>query len=443
MRSIVDSPVGTGEMRPSGVAKAAQRRTASQHMQRHTIDLIMTQTNARPATKHHGLSAKTLRRLERASGRLASASVVAMEQRLPWFSRLPADQRASVLMITQNGAAGFVDWLRDSQEALKLTTETFRSAPQELSRWIGLRQAVGLVRLAIEVFEEHLPEFAANETEQAALIEGILRYGREIAFATANSYAAAAEARGAWDARLEALVVDGIVRGDAEESLLSRAAALGWDPGEKATVLVGPPSSDDPPTVVFEVRRLAARLGRPILLSVQGSRLVVVAGGPTEGSVRDQEVLGKLAVAFGEGPVVAGPTVASLADAHRSATEALSGLRAVVGWPGAPRPARSADLLPERALSGDPEAERLLIEEIAAPLEGAGPTLLNTVDTYLESGGVLETCAKTLFVHPNTVRYRLRRAAELTGRNAANPRDAVVLRVALTVGRLARARGLW
>jgi len=46
--------------------------------------------------------------------------------------------------------------------------------------------------------------------------------------------------------------------------------------------------------------------------------------------------------------------------------------------------------------------------------------VLQTVEAYLESGGVLETCAKTLFVHPNTVRYRLRRAAELTGRNAAD-----------------------
>ncbi|TNC22375.1 PucR family transcriptional regulator [Amycolatopsis alkalitolerans] len=396
----------------------------------------MTQISGRPAPKHHGLSAKTLRRLDRASGRLASASVAAMEQRLPWFKRLPADQRASVLMITQTGAAGFVDWLRDSQEALKLTSEAFRSAPQELSRWISLRQAVGLVRMAIEVFEEELPAFAATDAERAALIEGILRYGREIAFATANSYAAAAEARGAWDARLEALVVDGIVRGDAEESVLSRASALGWDPAAAATVLAGRPSSDDPPTVVFEVRRLAARLGRQVLLSVQGSRLVVVAGGPE----RD---VGKLAVAFGDGPVVAGPTVANLGDAYRSAAEALSGLRAVVGWPGAPRPVRSAELLPERALLGDAEAERLLIAEIAQPLENAGSTMLKTVEAYLEAGGVLETCAKALFVHPNTVRYRLRRATELTGRNPADPRDALVLRVALTVGRLARARGIW
>src|SRR5262245_8311931 len=133
----------------------------------------MSQASAAAAgTKHHGLSAKTLRRLDRASGRLASASVAAMEQRLPWFSRLPADQRATVLMITQTGAAGFVDWLRDSQEALKLTSEAFRSAPQELSRWISLRQAVGLVRMAIEVFEEELPAFAATDAERAALIEG-------------------------------------------------------------------------------------------------------------------------------------------------------------------------------------------------------------------------------------------------------------------------------
>jgi DNA-binding PucR family transcriptional regulator len=375
---------------------------------------------------------------------MASASVAAMERRLLWFGRLPADQRATVLLITQTGASGFVDWLRDSQEALKLTTEAFRGAPTDLSRWISLRQAVALVRLAIEVFEEQLPDFAANELERASLIEGILRYGREIAFATANSYAAAAEARGAWDARLEALVVDGIVRGDAEESVLSRAAALGWDPTSQATALVGNPLSEDPPTVVFEVRSRAARVGRPVLLSVQGSRLVVVVGGTTDGTTtKEREILTKMSEAFAPGPVVAGPTVPSLAEAHYSATEALSGLRAVVGWPAAPRPARSRDLLPERALAGDAEAERLLIEEIAKPLEDAGSTLLETVETYLESGGVLETCARALFVHPNTVRYRLRKAADLTGRHAADPRDALVLRIALTVGRLARARGIW
>lgn len=387
----------------------------------------------------NSLSAATLQAIERASGEFASASVTTMEQRLPWFSRMPADQRASVRLIVQTGVAGFVEWFHDRKAALRLSADTFRGAPRELSRWISLRQTVELVRVALEVFEQRIPELACCADERATLTDAVLRYGREIAFAAATSYAAAAEARGAWDARLEALVVDGIVRGDAEESLLSRAAALGWDPAAEATVLVGNPASTDPPTVLYEVRRRAARAGRPVLLGVHGSRLVVVVSGPATDAAGEQ-ALRRMASAFGDGPVVAGPTVASLADAHHSASDALSGLRAVVGWPAAPRPVRSSELLPERALAGDPDAERQLIDQVAQPLERAGGALLETVDTYLEAGGVLETCARTLYVHPNTVRYRLRRVAELTGRSAGDPRDALVLRVALSVGRLARAR---
>jgi DNA-binding PucR family transcriptional regulator len=388
------------------------------------------------------LSKATLRTIERASGELAAASVAAMEQRLPWFARLPADQRANVLLIAQTGVAGFVEWFHDPQTAFQLSADAFRSAPRDMYRWISLRHTVELVRIALEVFERRLPTLATDAEERAVLTEAVLRYGREIAFTAATSYAAAAEARGAWDARLEALVVDGIVRGDAEESLLSRAAALGWDPATEATVLVGRPSTDDPPTVVYSVRSRAARVSRPVLLSVQGSRLVVVLGGPTD-RPSDHDVLSRVADVFGSGPVVAGPTVTDLGEAHRSASEALSGLRAVVGWPGAPRPVRSVDLLPERALAGDPDAERLLVDRVARPLEEAGGALLETVDSYLEAGGTLEGCARQLFVHPNTVRYRLRRVTEITGRNPADPRDALVLRIALAVGRLARARGLW
>jgi hypothetical protein len=388
------------------------------------------------------VSAATLRNLELASGDLASATVAAMEQRLPWFRRMPASQRASILLVVQNGVAGFVSWLRDPDQVIRLTADAFRTAPKDISRWVSLRQTVELVRVALDMFEQRLPPFGANQPDRDTLVAAILRYGREIAFAAATSYAAAAEARGAWDARLEALVMDGVLRGDAEESLFSRASALGWDPAAEATVLVGNSPSDDPPEVVYEVRSRAARAGRAVLLGVQGTRLVVILSGPTDGSAA-RGVLVRIADAFGDGPVVAGPTVRGLAEAHRSSADALSGLRAVVGWPAAPRPVRSAELLPERALAGDPEAELQLVQRVAQPLEEAGGALLATVDSFLEGGGVLESCARKLFVHPNTVRYRLRRVAEITGRNANDPRDALVLRVALSVGRLARARGLW
>jgi DNA-binding PucR family transcriptional regulator len=387
------------------------------------------------------VSQETLAALDHASGKLASLALASMDEQFPWFGRMPADQRASVQLIAQTGAAGFTAYLRDQREAIRLTTDAFRQAPRELSRWISLRQTVELVRVALHVIEREVPDLAADDDERQVLTEAVLRYGREVAFTSAMSYATAAETRGAWDARLEATVVDAIVRGDAEESLLSRAAALGWDPDAPATVLVGRSPSDDPPTVLYEVRSRAARAGRSVLLGVQGSRLVVVLAGDTEGPTN--EVLRKMSTSFGTGPVVAGPNVPTLAEAHRSAADAMSGLRAVVAWPNAPRPVRSTDLLPERALAGDPEAEWLLIEQIAKPLEEAGGALLETVETYLEAGGVLETCARQLFVHPNTVRYRLRKATELTGHNPGLARDALVLRIALAVGRLSRSRGLW
>jgi DNA-binding PucR family transcriptional regulator len=388
------------------------------------------------------VSAATLDALDRASGKLAAAALAAMEEQFPWFARMSADQRAGIQLIAQTGATGFTAWLRDPGEALRLTTDAFRTAPRDLSRWISLRQTVELVRVALHVYEQQIPDLAATETERQILSEAVLRYGREAAFTSAMSYASAAEARGAWDARLEASVVDGIVRGDAEESLLSRAAALGWDPAAEATVLVGNPPSDDPPTVVYEVRSRAARAGRQVLLGVQGSRLVVLLAGPTEEPAQTP-VLNRMAESFGAGPVVAGPTVVNIAEAHRSSSEALSGLRAVVAWPAAPRPVRAADLLPERSLAGDPEAERQLTNRVAKRLEQAGGGLLETVEAYLDAGGVLEACARQLFVHPNTVRYRLRKAAELTGYHASIPRDALVLRVALAVGRLSRSRGMW
>ena len=98
-------------------------------------------------------------------------------------------------------------------------------------------------------------------------------------------------------------------------------------------------------------------------------------------------------------------------------------------------PAR--ELLPERALLGDPSAIAALHNDVMRPLADAGPALTETLDAYLDSGGAIEACARKLFVHPNTVRYRLKRIADFTGRDPTMPRDAYVLRVATTVGRLA------
>jgi hypothetical protein len=410
-----------------------------------------------PASRPTPVSPATLRRVELAAGELAAASLTAMQERQPWFARLSADQRAGVMLVTQTGVANFVAWLGQRGETIRLTAEAFRIAPRDLTRRLTLSQTVDLVRIATEVFERMLPPLAATADERHALVESVLRFGREIAFAAATAYAAAAETRGAWDARLEALVVDEVVRGpdvDAggdgggDDALVSRAAALGWDPAAAVRVMVGTPLADPPRRQLLDLRNEAVRAGRSLLVGVQGARLVMLVSEPARtgepgedaGDCRSDALLCTLTTAFGPGPVVIGPPAPDLRGAHASAREALSGLRAAPAWPAAPRPVEADELLPERAVAGDTAVHRRLVDLLVTPLTGAGADLLRTLEVYLEGGGALEACARALFVHPNTVRYRLRRVSELTGRSPTDPRDALVLRVALMAGRMDAAR---
>ncbi len=138
--------------------------------------------------------------------------------------------------------------------------------------------------------------------------------------------------------------------------------------------------------------------------------------------------------------MVVGPVVEGLSHAGESAAAALAGLRAAPAWPEAPRPVAADALLAERALAGDPLARSALQEQVATRLQAAGGEVLETVRAVLASGGNLEASARAIFVHPNTVRYRLKRAAEITGLSATDPRGSWTLQVALALAQLDRDR---
>lgn len=379
-------------------------------------------SSGRPRTR-----AQVAQKLQRASGRLSTAATNRMEQDLPWVVELPAEDRSFIGLIVQAGIKSFIDWFRRESPTSGLRAQVFGVAPTEMAAEITLEQTVALVRLSIEVVEDHVTE-VVGEVDTPQVMEALNRYAREIAFATAEVYARAAEQRGAWDARLEALVVDAVLRGDAEV-VASRASALGWTSSAHVVVVVG---ALEDTTDLEEVRRIAREHRLDCLCAVQGNRLVVVLGGVDR--------LGRpapaVAEAFAKGQVVIGPVVETLAQAGLSAEAALSGLRVAHGWSGAPRPVRAEDLLVERALSGDTTARDELVEAVWEPLAGAGGALLETLETYLSGGSSLEATGRALFIHPNTVRYRLRRVAELTGLGPTEPRDAYTLQVALSLGRL-------
>jgi DNA-binding PucR family transcriptional regulator len=397
----------------------------------------------RPRGSGPRVNAETVLRMERATGALGTAAIAAMDQRLPWYRNMSAENRSWLGLVAQAAIAAFLDWLRHPERNRPAVTQVFGTAPRELARAVSLQHAVEMVRVIIDAVEAQVGELAAPGNE-AELREAVLTYAREIAFSAALVYARTAEARGAWDARLEALVVDSLVRGGTEDSLHSWASALSWS-SSPVTVVVGTIGDDEPKTgspagvepLIEELRTQARRARLDLLASVQGNRLILVVGGCDDPIAAAERFAGR----FGPGPVIAGPLVRDLRTASVSARAALAALRAAPAWPDAPRPAGADELLPERALDGDPDARAALISDVYEPLLGGGHALLDTLTTYLEQGSSLEATARLMFVHPNTVRYRLRRVTELTEYTPSAGRDGFTLWVAVALGRLAAMQG--
>jgi DNA-binding PucR family transcriptional regulator len=391
------------------------------------------------------VNAETVRRMERATGALGTAAIAAMDKRLPWFRNMSAENRSWLGLVAQAAIAAFLDWIRHPERNRPAVTQVFGTAPRELARAVSLQHAVEMMRVIIGAVEAQVDELAAPGNE-AELREAVLTYAREIAFSAALVYARTAEARGAWDARLEALVVDSLVHGETDDSLRSWASALNWS-SSPVTVVVGTIGDEDDEErkghapagvepLIEDLRAQARRARLDLLAGVHGNRLILVVGGSDDPIAAAERFAGR----FGPGPVIAGPLVRDLRTASVSARAALAALRAAPAWPDAPRPAGADDLLPERALDGDPDAQAVLISDVYEPLLGGGHALLDTLTTYLEQGSSLEATARLLFVHPNTVRYRLRRVAELTDYTPSAGRDGFTLWVAVALGRLAAKR---
>jgi DNA-binding PucR family transcriptional regulator len=127
--------------------------------------------------------------------------------------------------------------------------------------------------------------------------------------------------------------------------------------------------------------------------------------------------------------------VGDLSEVVGAVAEAQAALLAVPAWAQAPRPVASSQVLAERVVLGDDTARRRLVEEVWTPLVAARGELLPTAAAYLEEGGAVEGTARRLFLHPNTVRYRLARIRQVVGRDLTVEREAQEVRLALVLGR--------
>ncbi|MGO9158691.1 PucR family transcriptional regulator [Mycobacterium sp.] len=86
-----------------------------------------------------------------------------------------------------------------------------------------------------------------------------------------------------------------------------------------------------------------------------------------------------------------------------------------------------------------PEVMAKIRSSVLGPLD-AMPTeertvLLDTFQAWLEMGGSANDTAANIYCHPNTVRHRLHRIEELTGRSLSRPKDLAELCLAFEVER--------
>jgi hypothetical protein len=134
----------------------------------------------------------------------------------------------------------------------------------------------------------------------------------------------------------------------------------------------------------------------------------------------------------------ASPLYRSPADTPRSLRLARSALAEI---PPSSLEVRMFSSSPIAALmASEPDEGRRLGEQVlGAVLALPGPeraTLLATLDAYLERSGSAVAAAEDLHCHPNTVRYRLRRVQELTGRSLSDPNQVTELAAAAYAIRL-------
>ena len=176
--------------------------------------------------------AAILKRLRAATATMNTATLRALEARHAWFGELDAESRSWISVLARSGIDGFVNWVSGSTFSFE---SIFDSAPSALAGRISLRQTVDLVRTTTDVVEEQI-QLLLPRADRQPLLLGIVHYSREIAFVAAAVYARAAEARGAWDSRIEAMIVDAVVRAETDESVTSRASTLGNGSDRKSVV---------------------------------------------------------------------------------------------------------------------------------------------------------------------------------------------------------------
>jgi hypothetical protein len=235
-------------------------------------------------------------------------------------------------------------------------------------------------------------------------------------------------------ARLE--LVDALVTGvvDRRPELLRRAIGLGFDPEQTYVVALATAELSDGSDPPGRARRWAAEAivraaGRAQTFVVSRDR-ELVALLDAAGANGAREVLERAASALkrAHGAILkagVGTPFEGLAGFHASLQEARRAFRHSTRH--RPFVFGPDDLLlfDELAASGGDSVAQLIPDATRRALEDV--TLRATLEAFIDADLSIADAAKALYLHPNSLRYRIRRIAELTGRDPRRLTDLLEL----------------
>jgi PucR family transcriptional regulator, purine catabolism regulatory protein len=225
------------------------------------------------------------------------------------------------------------------------------------------------------------------------------------------------------------------------EDLLARLRPFGI--GERAAVLAFRPA--DPSAAAGAVERILAREEVPSLVAVRAGLLCAVVDAETlEPMELARKIRGELAARFGDVRAAAS-RVAPTHSLRLSFHEARCALEAVRLRNGdAPEVASYEDLGAFQLLLSlqDDDALSSYCRGVLGPIEDEegnyGDELVRSLDAFIEHNGHWEKAAAALYCHRHTLRYRIRRIEQLTGRDFSNARDRIEFWLALRGRELTR-----
>ncbi|WP_435743328.1 PucR family transcriptional regulator [Nocardioides sp. SYSU DS0663] len=231
------------------------------------------------------------------------------------------------------------------------------------------------------------------------------------------------------DLQRQQSVLDGLLegRGADPEFAEEARAALGIGPDDAVACVVA--LYDESPDTLGPAEDRLDRLGVVARWHVRSGAYFGLLAGP----LPDESGLVELFAPYSGGRmgVASCPEgIAGFATAFQLATRAAETLprggRGVVGV---------SDRLPEVLLAGSPQVAPLLVAQTLGPLlaqpEAQSRTLVDTLAALLRHDGSPTHAAEELYCHRNTVIYRLKQIEQLTGRSLSDPRDKLLLELAL------------